>query len=68
MAQPTILPEAKQGTAPVATKASTLVVTANVSKEKNTSTADVAASSSTPWTDHVSVFVLVFAHVFFCSY
>jgi hypothetical protein len=66
VAQPTILSEAAQDTAPVATKASTLVVAATMSEEKNTSTAVVVMPSSTSWTDHVSVLVLAFAHVF-CS-
>ena len=62
VAQPPTTPEAAQGTTPDAAKDSTLVMAVDLNKEKAAPTADVVASSSTSWTDHVSVFVLDFAH------
>ena len=62
MAQPSVPPEAAQGTILEAAKDATELVVADLNKEKTALTADVVASSSKPasWTDHVSASVITY--------
>ena len=62
VAQPSILPEAPQGTILEAAKDTTELMVADLNKEKAAPTADVVASSSKPasWTDHVSASVITY--------
>ena len=59
VAQPSIPPEAAQGTTPEAAKDATGVMAVDLNKEKTAPTVDAVASSSKPasWTDHVSASV-----------
>ena len=59
MAQPPTTPEAAHGTIPDAAKDSAMVVAIDLNKGKAAPTADVMSSSSTSWTDHMSVFCLI---------
>lgn len=57
--QPSSPPKAAPGTVSAATEDTTMIVAAESNKEKAVASANVMASTSSSWTDHVSVTTLI---------